>query len=39
MTEIYCVVCGNFVGGQEIEGGEGICSKCQEQVEEIATRE
>lgn len=35
MTEIYCVSCGEFVMGQETEGGEGICPKCKEQIEKI----
>lgn len=39
MTEIYCVVCGNFVAGQEVEGGEGVCAKCQGQIEEIVDGE
>ena len=39
MTEIYCVVCGEFVQGKETEGGEGICQKCQEQIEVIVVGE
>lgn len=39
MTEIYCVVCGKFTQGKETENGEGICAKCEEQVEQIAEGE
>lgn len=36
MTEIYCVICGNFVKGKDLVDGEGICEKCSELVEEVA---